>query len=869
MFAKYMTALMILLTAAAGLYAADKPVDISLYPNPAVSGEPVLLKMKSGNAMPTLKELPEIENISWMQGSSQGFNQVINNGKTSMMFENTYRLIPQKAGTYKVPPLTIRLGTKTYKTGAMEFKVIERQFRISGDEGEKSDKEDNANLKLEDLVFAKILPVTDKKNFYIGEEINFEFRLYKYHDLNMQITWPTVSSDGNVVFRDYSSANRKSSNFGEPREFREEIKGRMYDVYVFPSAFRSIAEGKVGFSISDDCQIRIPNQRRRSLDEEDFFSQMIDPFGRYKTIDKSISAQLKNIEIKPLPPADPKTLFTGLTGDWTMKAELSKAPYKTGEPITLTLSIQGNGTTETLKAPELKLDNFRAYPPEVEKSDNAASAVQRAEIRYILIPLQEGKEKISADFSSFSVEKGKYETVKFHKEIKIEKGQGNASNVQIYADAGTGEKGSSPTAQMPQENKKKSMNTIFYLKKNSGSVEVPLWKNNIVLVILLFLAAPLAVAINELRMIRKARFNSDPLLRRKLDAEARKGKILKKIAHSSDEELEHVILTDIVPYLNDIKGLPPGTSASELVEKIDNEAISESLRSAGHMRYMPGASNMDKKEMKKKLLSALKTYAAVALFFFTGISLQAAEKTKEINNIDEAFTAYDKGELEQAAKYFKSKIDTSDLSPAMLYDLGNCYSRQGNYPRALLCYERALRLSPRDSDIQENLNFVKRRLFLPVTGPAQNPQELLAHLRDSLRPDNWLTLAALCWAACGAILLFRKRLNKSRLAVALAVPAAGIIISLTAILSQYSGPYNSSNAVVVAASTPLYVLPSESAEKSDIPLKGGENVKIIEQRLDWARVRSGNAEGWIPSHAMTRLWGDWNGFLKSGSSSCE
>lgn len=858
MFAKYMTSLMILLAAAVNIYAADKPVEISLYPNPAIAGEPVQLKLVSDKDYPQIKEVPKIEGVSWANASNQRLSQFINNGKVSIKAENTYTLIAQKAGTYTIPALTIAVNGKSYKTKALEFKVVERQFRIANDPGNTSGKE-SSNVKIDDLIFAKIVPVTDRKDFYIGEEINIEFRLYKYNEIKMQLTWPTVSSDGNVVFRDYSKVNRESANFGEPRQFREDIKGKVFDVYVFPTAFRAIAEGKVNLTVTDNCGIVVPRQSRRSMDDDDFFG-MMSPFSSPKTIAKSVSAQLENIEIKPLPPDSGKTLFTGLTGDWKIKPEISKPPYKTGDPITLSLDIYGSGTLETLKAPELKLENFRTYPPEVEKNSDAASTVQRAVIRYVLIPLKEGQEKIIADFSTFSTEKGKYETAKFHMDLKVEKGEGSSSQIQIYADSGSKE--TAPTAQMPQGAQKKSMNTIFYLKKDSGRIEVPLWKNNIAWLILLFLAAPFAVFANEMRMARKTKFNSDPLLRRKLDAEARKGKILKKIAHSSDEELEHVILTDVVPYINDIKGLPPGTSASELVEKIDNQDIAESLRSAGHMRYMPGASNMDKKEIKKKLLAAFKTFSIIALIFSAGLPLQAAGKAQSAANIDEAFTDYDKGELESAAKFFKSKIDPSSLSPAMLYDLGNCYSRMGNYPRALLCYERAQRLSPRDTDIQENLNFVKRRLFLPVAGPAQNPQELIAHVRDSFRPDNWLMLMALCWAACGTVLLFRKKLNKSRLAVALSIPAAGIIISLTAILSQYSGPYNSSNAVIVAATTPLYVLPSENSETSDIPLKGGENVKIIEQRLDWTRVRSGNAEGWIPSHAMTRLWGDWNGFLK-------
>lgn len=57
--------------------------------------------------------------------------------------------------------------------------------------------------------------------------------------------------------------------------------------------------------------------------------------------------------------------------------------------------------------------------------------------------------------------------------------------------------------------------------------------------------------------------------------------------------------------------------------------------------------------------------------------------------------------------------------------MGNCLYKLGDLPRALICYERASRLAPRDSDILENLNLVRRKLGLPekylIASPADIP----------------------------------------------------------------------------------------------------------------------------------------------------
>ena len=37
-------------------------------------------------------------------------------------------------------------------------------------------------------------------------------------------------------------------------------------------------------------------------------------------------------------------------------------------------------------------------------------------------------------------------------------------------------------------------------------------------------------------------------------------------------------------------------------------------------------------------------------------------------------------------------------------------------------------------------------------------------------------------------------------------------------------------------------------------LKAGEELMIGERRMNWVRIRSGNAEGWVPASDVTSLW---------------
>jgi hypothetical protein len=57
----------------------------------------------------------------------------------------------------------------------------------------------------------------------------------------------------------------------------------------------------------------------------------------------------------------------------------------------------------------------------------------------------------------------------------------------------------------------------------------------------------------------------------------------------------------------------------------------------------------------------------------------------------------------------------SGYSAAGLYNLGNTYARQGKPGMAVLNYERARLLSPKDPDIDDNLNYVRISSHLPVS----------------------------------------------------------------------------------------------------------------------------------------------------------
>lgn len=72
---------------------------------------------------------------------------------------------------------------------------------------------------------------------------------------------------------------------------------------------------------------------------------------------------------------------------------------------------------------------------------------------------------------------------------------------------------------------------------------------------------------------------------------------------------------------------------------------------------------------------------------------------------NQANSAYQKGDYNEAAGLYQQIWDEGYLSGNLCYNLGNAYFKLGAKGRAILNYERAKRLIPRDADLRANLNY--------------------------------------------------------------------------------------------------------------------------------------------------------------------
>lgn len=260
-------------------------------------------------------------------------------------------------------------------------------------------------------------------------------------------------------------------------------------------------------------------------------------------------------------------------------------------------------------------------------------------------------------------------------------------------------------------------------------------------------------------------------------------------------------------------------------------------------RARPGA----RRVIHVSLLLALACCTAV-----TPRSAHADDEPSRMQLFESANAAFAAGRFAEARQGFAELIAHDGPSPAVLYNLGNAAFRDGRVGEAIVSYERALQLAPRDQDIRANLRQVRK-----AAGLAEPEDGLWTRLVRALTGDAWAWLAsAWLYLACAVLLLRRlgastaSRQARSALALALAASLVLLAVAAAACATRLG---ERDRAVVLDGDPVLRVAPYASATASS-ELAPGDIVRIERSHDGFTLVRTAaGRSGWMSVDALARI----------------
>lgn len=828
-----MIAIFLLICMVSGVRADE--LRASLNSDTAIVGEPFLLSLEATGGAPAIVDFPSVKHVRLLSPQPVRSHMSIYNGQQTQTLQ--FALVADAAGEYVIPTFDVRVGKKTVKTGALRFKAVPAAERKLGEDA----------VPLSEAVFGKIRILNSRREFYLGEEVPISIDAFVIQGIQAQLLgYPDVKIP-HAVFRDYRSSNPQDGRFARPESSRGTVlDGRRYEVLSIKTAFRSLAPGKVKIEATLPIGIAEPEERRSrrrpSMFDDDFFDSLMDGFGRTPMKQYQIRCEASpELTFKALPTIPAGVEFLGLVGNWSLDYSLEE-PEKlmVGEVMTLHVLLQGGSSAETLDAPKLDLPGFRVYPPEIRQTRAGGLVVS-----YSMIPLHPGESKIDLKLAVFHPDSGEYVTADFSRSFEVIPSDRPLASVTAGAPAAPAE-----ATVAKQDEEKNSGSSLLYLKTTpEDPVSLPVWRHWLWSSLLLLLAGPLLLLVVEWRHRVLLRRSGDANYGRRENARKQRSAVIGKLQRVENaEEMNRAINQDVVPLLSDALGLPPGSTAMELADVVDDQVLAGALRRAAQSAYRPGADESVAIENKGAVIRALKKL--VVLFLCCLSTVGAADDTKKFSD---AVKAYDNSEFQKAYQTFHKLYDTAMPDPALLYNMGASNYMLQDYPASMLYFERAHRTAPRDSAALGNLNLARRKIGLPEVGAVTSPRELILFGRDSLLPGEWMLTAAIAWFVMFAVIALRRRIGQNAARIGSAILLLVILIAVAAFAAQLSGPYHAMRGIVLGNGADLRSLPASSGRvEGRIP--GGYEIRIIEQRSDYSLVRSGTREGWTENSNIESIW---------------
>ncbi len=214
---------------------------------------------------------------------------------------------------------------------------------------------------------------------------------------------------------------------------------------------------------------------------------------------------------------------------------------------------------------------------------------------------------------------------------------------------------------------------------------------------------------------------------------------------------------------------------------------------------------------------------------------------------------YKEGKFQEALARYKSIYDQGLLSGHLLYNLGNCYCKMGQYGQALVYYEKARFLIPYDSDLKANLVYTRSLLHNPEQFLSQNLFKRFTHkVFEGLSIDALLLLLVFAYwmAMLVGIIATKRRLPVFLIFIAVFLLLL-LVIGMSVVMDKIA--FHRHGAIIIERNADVKFEPLASAT-TYFQLPEGSACLVLEQEGRWRKIkRSDNKTGWLPADSLQVL----------------
>ncbi|MEX1189710.1 MAG: BatD family protein [Bacteroidia bacterium] len=341
-------------------------------------------------------ESPDLSNFNVYSGPNQSSNVQMMNGSFTQSLSYYYILSPKTEGVYKIGPAAIRIGNGRISSNEITITVgksnSSNQNQGSQAANQAQPNSDNAG----DKIFIKA--IVNKSKVNLSESVSVTYKIFsKYNQINFSdLKFPTFNGFYTEEIPMGKNDKLEVEQYNGSNWYTAELKKSL----LFPQK-----SGKLEIpALEATCLVR------ERVQSQNFFDQFFG--GGYKDIQVKVKSKPYELDVQSFPTTAKPADFQGAVGKFDIDASVDKSDVKSGDAITLTFKISGNGNLKLIEAPSFVFPaEFESYDPQIKDNIRVSESGMSGsrEFSYLLIARAGGKYQFGPfTYSYFSAEKSKY-----------------------------------------------------------------------------------------------------------------------------------------------------------------------------------------------------------------------------------------------------------------------------------------------------------------------------------------------------------------------------------------------------------------------------------------------------------------------------
>jgi len=237
---------------------------------------------------------------------------------------------------------------------------------------------------------------------------------------------------------------------------------------------------------------------------------------------------------------------------------------------------------------------------------------------------------------------------------------------------------------------------------------------------------------------------------------------------------------------------------------------------------------------------------------FEETSLALMSQEEAASQFVQGGAAYKQENYNQAIEIYESIIEGKKESANIYYNLANAYFKINNLGKAVLNYERALRLSTRDSDI----NFNYRYALGLVRGQDQRGGDFLQKIfRDYTSYytlDEMVLMLMITIVILGVILLLSLYLKWEKRMKVFISCVFGVIIFILSFGLMQKLQYEKNQAIILKQAEANFEPRDNSTTHYEV--NPGQKVKLMKRADGWTKIKRFDGKlGWVHQDMLEKI----------------